>query len=60
MKKIVCMCIAGLSVAVLLTLVLAWRCAAITTFFAVVGIIMSLSNAIAMVHIADEMERKGK
>jgi hypothetical protein len=60
MKKIVCMCIAGLSVAVLLALVLAWRCAAITTFFAVVGIIMSLSNAIAMAHIADEMERKGK
>ena len=60
MKKIVCMCIAGLSVAVLLTLVLAWRCAAITTFFAVVGIIISLSNALAMAHIADEMERNGK
>lgn len=60
MKKIVCMCIAGLSVAVLLTLVLAWRCAVITPFCAVVGIIISLSNAIAMSHIAVEMERKGR
>jgi hypothetical protein len=58
--KNVCMCIAALSVAVLLTLVLAWRCAAITTFFAVLGIIVSLSNAIAMSYIAVEMERKGK
>lgn len=60
MKKIGCMCIAGLSVAVLLTLVLAWRCAVITPFFAVIGSIISLSNALAMAHIAEEMERKGK
>lgn len=58
--KNVCMCIAALSVAVLLTLVLAWRCATITPFFAIIGIIISLSNAIAMSHIAVEMERKGR
>jgi hypothetical protein len=58
--KNVCMCIAALSVAVLLTLVLAWRCATITPFFAIIGIIISLSNAIAMSHIAIEMERKGR
>lgn len=58
--KNVCMCIAALSVAVFLTLVLAWRCATITPFFAIVGIIISLSNAIAMSHIAVEMERKGE
>ena len=58
--KNVCICIAALSVAVFLTLVLAWRCATITTFFAVLGIIISLSNAIAMSYIAVEMERKGK
>ena len=51
---------AALSAAVFLTLVLAWRCAAITPFFAIIGIIVSLSNAIAMSHIAVEMERKGK
>ena len=51
---------AALSAAVFLTLVLAWRCAAITTFFAILGIIISLSNAIAMSHIAVEMERKGR
>lgn len=58
--KNLCLCMAALSAAVFLTLVLAWRCAAITTFFAILGIIISLSNAIAMAHIADEMERKGK
>lgn len=58
--KNVCMCIAALSVAVFLTLVLAWRCAAITPFFAIIGIVVSLSNAIAMSHIAVEAERKGK
>lgn len=58
--KNVCMCIAALSVAVFLTLVLAWRCETITPFFAVLGIIISLSNAIAMSYIAVEMERKGK
>lgn len=58
--KNICICMAGLSAAVSLTLVLAWRCAAITTFFAVLGIIVSLSNAIAMSYIAVEMERKGK
>lgn len=58
--KNVCICIAALSVAVFLTLVLAWRCATITPFFAVLGIIISLSNAIAMSYIAVEMERKGK
>lgn len=58
--KNVCMCMAALSAAVFLTLVLAWRCSAITPFFAVLGIIISLSNAIAMSYIAVEMERKGK
>ena len=58
--KNICICMAALSAAVFLTLVLAWRCAAITPFFAVLGIIISLSNAIAMSHIAVEMERKGK
>lgn len=58
--KNVCMCIAALSVAVLLTLVLAWRCATITPFFAVLGIIISLSNAIAMTYIAVELEKGGK
>lgn len=58
--KNICICMAALSAAVFLTLVLAWRCAAITTFFAILGIIISLSNAIAMSYIAVEMERKGK
>lgn len=58
--KNICICMAALSAAVFLTLVLAWRCAAITPFFAIIGIIVSLSNAIAMSHIAVEMERKGK
>lgn len=58
--KNVCICMAALSAAVFLALVLAWRCAAITPFFAVLGIIISLSNAIAMSYIAVEMERKGK
>ena len=58
--KNICICMAGLSAAVSLTLVLAWRCAAVSTFFAILGIIISLSNAIAMSHIAVEMERKGK
>lgn len=58
--KNICICMAALSTAVFLTLVLAWRCAAITPFCAVLGIIISLSNAIAMLYIAVEMERKGK
>ena len=58
--KNICICMAALSAAVFLTLVLAWRCAAITPFFAIIGIIVSLSNAIAMSHIAVEMEKKGK
>ena len=58
--KNICICMAALSAAVFLTLVLAWRCAAITPFFAIIGIIVSLSNAIAMSHIAIEMERKGR
>lgn len=58
--KNICICMAALSAAVFLTLVLAWRCAAITPFFAIIGIIVSLSNAIAMSYIAVEMERKGK
>lgn len=58
--KNICICMAALSAAVFLTLVLAWRGAAITPFFAIIGIIVSLSNAIAMSHIAVEMERKGK
>lgn len=58
--KNICICMAALSAAVFLTLVLAWRCAAITPFFAVLGIIISLSNAIAMSYIAVEMEKKGK
>lgn len=58
--KNVCICIAALSAVVFITLVFAWRCAAIAPFFAVLGIVVSLSNAIAMSHIAIEMERKGK
>lgn len=58
--KNICICMAALSAAVFLTLVLAWRCAAITPFFAIIGIIVSLSNAIAMSYIAVEMEKKGK
>ena len=58
--KNICICMAALSAAVFLTLVLAWRCAATTPFFAVLGIIISLSNAIAMSYIAVEMEKKGK
>ncbi len=58
--KNICICMAALSAAVSLTLVLAWRCATITPFFAVLGIIISLSNAIAMSYIAVEMEKKGK
>lgn len=58
--KNICICMAALSAAVFLTLVLAWRCATITPFFAVLGIIISLSNAIAMSYIAAEMEKKGK
>ena len=58
--KNICICMAALSAAVFLTLVLAWRCAAITPFLAIIGIIISMSNAIAMSYIAVEMERKGK
>ena len=58
--KNICICMAALSAAVFLVLVLAWRCATITPFCAVLGIIISLSNAIAMSYIAVEMERKGK
>lgn len=58
--KNICICMAALSAAVFLTLVLAWRCAAITTFFAILGIIISLSNAIAMTYIAVEIEKGGK
>ena len=58
--KNICICMAALSAAVFLTLVLAWRCATITPFCAVLGIIISLSNAIAMSYIAVEMEKKGK
>ena len=58
--KNICICMAGLSAAVLLTLVLAWRCATVSTFFAILGIIISLSNAIAMTYIAVELEKGGK
>ena len=58
--KNICICMAALSAAVFLVLVLAWRCATITPFCAVLGIIISLSNAIAMSYIAVEMERRGK
>lgn len=58
--KNICICMAGLSAAVSLALVLAWRCAAVSTFFAILGIIISLSNAIAMTYIAVELERGGK
>lgn len=58
--KNICICMAGLSAAVSLTLVLAWRCAAVSTFFAILGIIISLSNAIAMMYIAIELEKGGK
>lgn len=58
--KNICICMAGLSAAVSLTLVLAWRCAAVSTFFAILGIIISLSNAIAMTYIAVELEKGGK
>lgn len=58
--KNICICMVGLSAAVFLTLVLAWRCAAVSTFFAILGIIISLSNAIAMTYIAVELEKGGK
>lgn len=58
--KNICICMAGLSAAVSLTLVLAWRCAAVSTFFAILGIVISLSNAIAMTYIAVELEKGGK